>query len=330
MDLRKPGPLPARRVRGLNPAADRSLKVLIFGSTGFIGSHVTQRLRAGGHRVVGTSRSGDGADASCDLRDPVSVAETVSAVAPDTILIAAGQASIAEAWGDPAGTFQLNTGGPFNVLAAAHRFVPAAQVILTSSAGVYGAPESPDEMPFREGSRIAPASPYGASKLAAETLCLQYSRHSDLAVVITRVFNQIGPGQSDAQAPSEFSRAIVEAEQRGDATIDLPVGDPSVERDFTDVRDTADALVEIMNRRTVGVFNVCSGSGTSLMSIIDGLRANTDVAINVVSRSGPPRPLDIKSVYGSRERLGEAIGWRPRIPLAESLADLLDDWRRRV
>ncbi|MDQ2700306.1 MAG: GDP-mannose 4,6-dehydratase [Actinomycetota bacterium] len=304
--------------------------VLVISGSGFIGSHVANELEATGRRVVTTSRNGLGADLDCDFTDPASTDRAVAAARPGAIVIIAGQASVTAAWDDPPATFSANVAGPFNVLDSARRLAPDTHVLFTSSAGAYGSPGTRASVPFTESDPVSPTSPYGASKAAAEMLCRQFDRQTALTVTIARLFNQVGPGLDDAQAPAEFAREIAKAERRGERILDLPVGDPSIERDFTDVRDTAHAYSSILEHGMPGVFNVCSGTGVSLEKIIELLQQHTGIEVRVVPRPDAPRPSDIPLVYGSHGKLTGATGWRPITPLDTSLADLLADWRRRV
>jgi len=303
---------------------------LVVGATGFLGRHVADRLAETGFQVVSTSRSGEHSDFPCDLLEPETIEKVLDRTRPDAILVTAGNSSVGSAWDDPDGTFQTNTTGTFNLLEAVRLKAPSARVTLVSSAGVYGPPESPEDLPFTEASPVRPASPYGASKAAAEVLAGQYTRGYGLKVAIARVFNQIGPGQSDMQAPSEFARDIALAEDRGDRQLDLKVGNPEAERDFTDVRDTARALNAIVADSATGIFNICSGSGVRLDQIVSGLAAHTPVELGVAKTPDRAHPADVSLVVGSAARLKEATGWQPEIPLWISLLDLLDDWRRRV
>ena len=303
--------------------------MLVIGSTGFIGSHCRESLLGAGFSVHGTSTTGAGADLACDVTSPDSVDRTISSASPDAVLLTAGQASVADAWKDPVAAFRINLSGPAHVLDAMQRHCPSAQLIFASSAGVYGTPGASNSPPFSESDPVAPESPYGASKAAAEVLCHQYQRQAGMRVAVARIFNQIGPGQSDAQAPAEFSREIVKAERRGDGTLRLPVGNRLIQRDFTDVRDTARALTCMIEDGVTGNFNVCSGVATSLEEIVAGLEAISPVKVEIDETGGPRRPGDILAVYGSHEKLSAETGWHPRIPLQSSLTDLLQDWRDR-
>lgn len=277
--------------------------------------------------MIGTSTTGEGADLACELLSRESVDRAVSETQPGAILLTAGIASIADSWDDPEKTFRVNTEGLFNVLESIRRLAPGAHLLFASSAGVYGPPGSGQEMPYVESSPVRPVSPYAASKAAGEVLCRQFAAQEGIAVSVCRIFNQVGPGQSAAQAPAEFSREIARAERRGARTLRLTVGNPAVERDFTDVRDTARAFAGLIGSGATGTFNLCSGTGTSLARIVEVLAGNSPLEIETVTDPGRSRRADILSVYGSNSRLAETIGWRPEISLERSLAELLDDWR---
>lgn len=302
----------------------------MLGASGFVGAAAARHLRGLGREVIGTSSTGEGSDLACEITDPGSVERAIAESGAGTVLLAAGMASVADAWDHPDRAFRVNTAGTFHVLEATARLVPDGQVIVTSSAGVYGPPDSPSSMPFTEESPARAVSPYAASKAAAETLCHQFTRQAGLVVSICRIFNQVGPGQSDAQAPAEFSREIALAEKRGDAVLDLPVGNPEIERDFIDVRDTSRAFAELIGKNLGGTFNVCSGGAVSLARIVEILDSLTAVEVRVKTDPGRSRAGDIPTVFGANARLREATGWEPRVPLESSLDDLLEDWRGRV
>ncbi|HTU15581.1 MAG TPA: GDP-mannose 4,6-dehydratase [Solirubrobacterales bacterium] len=314
--------------RELGPVPDGP--VLVIGSTGFVGRAATESLRELGRKVVGASTTGHDSDLACDIRIPESVDRVLVAVRPAAVILAAGIASVTESWEDPAGAFTANTAGAFNLLDGTRRLAPSSQIVIASSAGVYGAPGPSGSSPFREDSPVRPASPYAASKAAAEVLCHQFTRQAGLTVTICRMFNQVGPGQGAAQAPAEFSREIALAEKRGDAGLRLTVGDPRTARDFTDVRDTGRALAGLIEARAPGVFNLCSGNPASLAEIAGILSERTRIDVELGTDPARSRKADILSVHGSSSKVREAIGWRPEIPLERSLADLLDDWRNRV
>ncbi len=307
--------------------ADGATTVLLVGATGFIGQHLQQHLLGQGHRVLGTSSDGSGAELACDIESQASVDAAIASAAPDAIVLSAGQAAVAESWRDPVFTLRSNTSGAFHLLDGMRRHAPTAHLCFLSSAAVYGAPSGVAGQPFTENSAMQPSSPYGASKAAAELLCRQHARGFGLRIAIARLFNQIGPGQPASQAPSEFASALASAEAAGEPVLELGIGNPDFQRDFTDVRDTARALARLSELELTGTFNLCRGSERSLGEIAQGLASFSQVDIKVAPDEAHERPQNIGSLPGSPEKLKRATGWQPEISFERSLEDLLKDWR---
>ena len=171
-----------------------------------------------------------------------------------------------------------------------------------------------------------PASPYAASKLAAEAVALQAWRGFGQPVVVVRPFNHIGPGQSPNFFVPALAKRIVEARRSGARS--LPVGNLTTRRDFTDVRDVVAAyrlLIErgVPRRRSTtsargGTWRCRRWRASSSNWPGRSSRCETDPALL--------RPVDVPVLRGSAELLTAATGWEPRIPLATTLADVLTSW----
>jgi GDP-4-dehydro-6-deoxy-D-mannose reductase len=303
--------------------------VMVIGETGFAGRHFRSAATDAGHRVVGTSRRPGETDLVCDVLDPRSIERALEAASPDAVLNLAGAASVAASFRDPAATFEVNAIGTLNLLEAAARVAPSAHVVSVSSGEVYGrVPES--ELPVTEQCSPRPVSPYGTSKGSMELICDQYRRTTELDVAIVRAFNHTGPGQSDAFAASTFARQVAEAERDGQDVVTLRTGNLDVERDFSDVRDVVGAYRAIVDSGLTGTFNACSGRPTPLRQIVDLLEAETPLPIEREVDRDRLRPGEPAVLYGSAQRLQEATGWRPEIPLRKTVADLLGWWRERA
>ena len=105
------------------------------------------------------------------------------------------------------------------------------------------------------------------------------------------------------------------------------MGNLSVARDFTDVRDMARAYVQALRLRLGGVYNCCSGQPVTLETLIEHLRSQTDLRVDLHPDPALARPVDTPIVAGDNSRLREETGWRPTTPIQTSLADLLESWR---
>ena len=297
----------------MNRSVERS--VLVLGASGFFGGWICRELEANGFQVIRATRSEGG-----DLLDPEGLRRLIGAERPDAIVNAAGMTSPARALADPAGCFEVNTGGVFNLLETIRLDSPDSHLVALSSAAIYSG-----EPPFDESSDTAGGTPYAASKLAMEILCGQYAREPELPVTALRCFNLTGPGEPASQATSEFTRAAIEAGPDGRAEVRFV--EPSTARDFTYIRDAARAVRLVIEREAGGIFNLCSGEATSLTGLarIIGSLAGVELTLR---GSGSGRPASgLLSIRGEGSKLREATGWEPRIPLETSLGDLLSSLR---
>jgi GDP-4-dehydro-6-deoxy-D-mannose reductase len=302
--------------------------LLLVGAGGFVGGHLARAAAATDLRVVASGRRAAGGTPGCDLLDPASVLASVEAVEPDLVINAAGAASVGHSWKAPAETFAINAAGVLNLLEAVSRKAAGAHVLCLSSADVYGIRDE-GELPLGEELVPRPVTPYGASKTAMEALCGQYVRGRDLSLGIARVFNLIGPGQSPRFAVAGFARRIAAAERDGSEGAELTLGNGDAMRDFIDVREGAQALLELSRRRLRGTYNLCSGAGKTIAELGEELASQARLPVTVAHDPSLERPADPPALVGDPTRLREATGFVPAIPLAQSLGDLLDGWRAR-
>ena len=295
------------------------MRVLVTGAAGFVGGHLAPRLEADGWEVIGTDRELDVAD------EPIFGAR-LAALAPDAIVHLAAQSSVAVSWRDPALTYRVNFLGARSVLHCTARHAPGARVLLVGSADEYGSSE-PGAPPFTESSPLRPRSPYARSKAVADLLAAAYAREG-LDVVRSRSFNHSGPGQSDAFVLSSFARQAAEI-AAGRRTPGLRVGNLDSVRDFLDIADVVDAYARLLDRAVpAGAYNVARGIGVRIGDVLDRLLALAGVQARIEVDPQLVRPLDVS--VGDATRLREATGWEPRIPLEESLENLLAHWRRTL
>lgn len=296
------------------------MKALVTGADGFVGRHLLEHLRASGDEVVGVDRE-------CDVTDVESVLATLQRVRPDTIYHLAALTAVGESWSNPVEYTRVNVLGTKNVLDAASEVVPAASVVLVSSADVYGVVGLAD-LPLVETFRVAPANPYASSKVEAEHVAHDAVRERRQRVVIARPFNHLGPGQSTAfVVPALVDRLLQAADDGADEIL---VGDLSTRRDFSDVRDVVRAYRLLVEKGIGGeVYNIASGVDVGLFDIAQRLVAAIAPHVSLVTDDSLLRPVDIPVSMGSYEKLRRATKWRPSISLDTSLRDVIDEMRRR-
>jgi GDP-4-dehydro-6-deoxy-D-mannose reductase len=283
-------------------------RTLVTGPGGFVGRHLRERL---GESFVPFEG---------DVLDAAAVGAAVREVQPDAVVHLAAESSVAGSWENAARVWTVNVVGTVNLLEAVRREQRRARVVFPSTGEVYGRAE---RVPTPEDERVAPLSPYAASKAAGEVACAQARRGSGLDVVVARAFNNEGPGRDERFAVGSWTNQIVRLEAMGGGT--LLVGDLSAERDLTDVRDVCRAYALLLDPSvSAGTYNVASGQAVAMRRVLDLLVEQAGVPVRVEQEDARLRPADIPLLAGDPARLQAATGWEPKIPLERTLADALE------
>jgi GDP-4-dehydro-6-deoxy-D-mannose reductase len=313
-------------------------RVLVTGVSGFVGRHLVRALVSRGAQVHGSDVAAPppgGADSGLaslvsgfDVRDPEGVCVRITESRPDVIVHLAARSNAGESFRSPTETFDVNAIGTWNLLDATRAAAPGARVLLVGTGEVYG----PQPMGTRvdEEAPLRPVSPYALSKAAAEAMGGIAHDRFGLDVVHTRSFGHLGPGQSSRFFLPAFASQIAEIEcGRGEPV--LRVGNLDVTRDLCDVRDVVVAYADLIERGRPGsVYNVCRGEGISLRAVAQDLVARARVPIRIEVDPQRMRPADVPYLVGDPTRIHAEIGWRSAMPLANTLDDVLAEWRTGV
>ena len=314
------------------------MRIFLTGATGFAGSHLVDRLLADGHELFALVHSATShqqlpavaqvKEIPGDLLQLTSLKRVVAEVRPDIIFHLAGQAYPALSWQNPALTMAVNAGGTANLLEAAVAY-GRPRVVVVTSAEIYG-PIRDDMLPLTEATIPEPRHPYGISKMAAGQLVSVYWQRYQLPVVEARPFNHIGPRQMPGFVVPDFASQLA-AIKLGQKPPLMSVGNLNAQRDFTDVRDVAAAYVDLADKGHSGeAYLICSGQPVSIHDLLNILSEQADVTVEVVFDPARMRPSDTPRLYGSYGKIEEHTGWRPQIPLRQSLQDALNDWLERL
>jgi GDP-4-dehydro-6-deoxy-D-mannose reductase len=234
---------------------------------------------------------------------------------------------VGASWRDPVAVLRVNAEGTLHVLRACTA-AGVDRVLAVASADVYGV-VTEAELPLAESSPLRPTSPYAASKVAADALAQQAFLGHGLGVVRVRPFNHLGPGQSEQFVAPAIAARIARAERDGDDAI--AVGNLSARRDITDVRDVVRAYRLLIEAGAAGeVYNVCTGEDLAVQTLADLLVGLARRPMALVPDPALLRPVDLPVLRGDASKLRTATGWAPRIPVEQTVADLLDDMRERI
>ncbi len=200
--------------------------------------------------------------------------------------------------------------------------------MLMGSAAEYGC-VGEDQLPIGEDCQAGPRSQFGESKCAQTRVARDEAIRYGLDIVSLRPFNMIGPGQPEHYLAGSLIRRLL-AQGQGGTRVAISVTNGSSTRDFVDVRDVADAVVDVVQKLPphpgrVRVFNVCTGQETSVRQLAQHL-CHIAGGCDVVDAENSSSE-EIDRSCGDPRKLEGAVGWRPSIDWQESVRDA---WLEKV
>lgn len=310
-------------------------KGLVIGAAGFVGKYLIEAMHSDGMEVYATKLPHEKLETShaqvmdLDIMDKEAVAALLFEVRPDYIFHLAAQSSVGLAWKNPGLTVDVNIKGSLNVMDAVRELFYAPRVLLIGSGEEYGH-ILPGETPISETNAIRPGNIYAATKACQNMIGNIYYRAYDMRLMMVRAFNHIGPGQASTFVVSDFCRQVAEIE-KGIREPVMMVGNLAAKRDFTDVRDVVKAYVSLIQLGEPGeTYNVGSGKAREIRSILELIVSQSDREIRIEVDPNKIRPVDVPIIEADITKLNRLTGWRPRIPLEQTVRETLDYWRACV
>lgn len=302
--------------------AVRRMKLLITGCYGFIGSSVADYAIRHGHQVFGVDRTEQhgailGMEVLRCALDQPEFRDLLTEYRPDTVVHAAGSASVGYSFNEPREDFHMAVGTWGALLDAVRKADIRPIVIFPSSAAVYG---NPQRLPVSEQDSLRPISPYGFHKVICEQLAQEYARCFGLQVVVARLFSTVGPRQRRLLVWELFRQAV---EDHPYVTIQ---GSGLESRDFLHVEDISEYFLGLAERRSEGFLavNIGSGVSTSVRAVADHILKSVGSARRIVTLN-KELPGDPKAWKADVSLLHSLVPHRPRA-IHEAIEACVEQW----
>ena len=319
------------------------MKVLVTGAGGMVGSHMVELLHSQGHDVLGTYYKPttditelDSAISmmECDVRYYASVQKIIADFKPDQIFHLAAQSYPTVSWVRPQETMDTNINGTVNIFEAVKsvrvldgRYDP--MVVVACSSAEYGQTLNEIEDPYVvETAQLKPLHPYGVSKVGQDLLSFQYFMNDHIRCIRVRIFNSTGTRKVN-DVTSDFTKRAVLAERSGVYT--LRVGNLETKRAIMDQRDLVNGLLLLAEKGIPGeVYNISSEYCYQMKDIVTMIEEQIGHKFELVVDSKLLRPTDERIIIGNIDKLKRDTGWKQQIPMKQTVADMLDYWRKKL
>jgi NAD dependent epimerase/dehydratase len=306
-------------------------KILVTGASGFIGSHLTEKLVEIGCEVkafvkynfqndwgwLEHSKIKDEIEIyTGDIRDYDAVYDAASDV--DVIFHLAALIGIPYSYVSPLAYIKTNVEGTYNILQSARQH-NLDRVIVTSTSETYG---SAQYVPIDEEHPMVGQSPYSASKISADQLAISYHRSFDMPVIIARPFNTYGPRQSARAIIPTIITQILNGQK------EIKLGNLSPTRDFNYVKDTAAGFISLaQSDKTIGeITNIGSNFEISMRDTVDLIVRLTGENVKIVTDEQRVRPdkSEVDRLYCDNSKIKKLTAWEPEYTLEAGLKESID------
>ncbi len=312
------------------------MNILVTGGAGFIGYHLCSSLLEKGHalavadslhpyydpalkqkRVQALRDRGDFTFYRQDILDEEGMHRLFEREQPDAIIHLAAVPGVRGSLQEPLTYVDIDVKGTVQMLEMAKRY-GVKRFLFASSSSVYG--DRPIDHPLREEEvSLSVASPYAASKLAAEVFCRTYSQLYGLSITCLRFFTVYGPHQRPDMAISRFVQRLLHNQP-------LPLYDTNSMRDYTYVDDIVNGMEAALSKMDGWqVYNLGSGKPVGLLDLVRMLETVTGKKAELAVSGA--QPGDVSGTWADTTAARERLGWKPRVTLAEGLDRYCQWWR---
>ncbi len=320
------------------------MKILVTGAGGMVGSHMVELLYAQGHEVAGTyyNPTTDITEISeeinmmeCDVRYPQNIEKIIFEYLPEQIYHLAAQSYPTVSWEKPYETIETNINGTIAVYEAIkkvrkmvnHNYDPV--VVVACSSAEYGETLNQidgDNIYVKETAELQPLHPYGISKVGQDLISFQYFMNDHIRCIRARIFNSTGTRKVN-DVTSDFTKRAVLAEKSG--VYELRTGNLETKRAIMDQRDLVSALILLAEKGKSGeAYNISSEHIYQMRDIVAMIEDQIGHKLDIRIDDTLLRPTDERIIVGDVTKLKKDTGWEQKIPMTQTVADMLDYWRR--
>ncbi|MBT3249341.1 MAG: NAD-dependent epimerase/dehydratase family protein [Candidatus Pacebacteria bacterium] len=313
--------------------------ILITGGTGFVGSHLVEKLAELGQKNIHVTSYSDKPGFvhqllpssqihQLDLTDQEKTFALIEKIKPNQIYHLASLAAVGKSFNNTKKVLDNNTQLQLNILEAVKKFSPDSRLLVIGSAMSYDLTKSYDghsPQSITETYPLGPASPYAVSKAMQDLLAYSYYQSFGMDIIRARPFNHIGERQTPDFAVAAFAQQISAIEKNQQQI--LQVGNLTASRDFTDVKDMVKAYMLLMEKGIAGqVYNIGTGHGHQIQEVLNLMLGFAEVKIEVEIDQARMRPSDVPTAIANPAKIKD-LGWQPEIKIEETLKRILLYWR---
>lgn len=304
------------------------MKYLITGGAGFIGSSLTERLLRRGDEIVCVDNFNDFYDPAvkrrniksfladgsyklieADIRDFEKIKKIICENGFDCVVHFAARAGVRPSIIEPELYKEVNVGGTTNIISAC-RMSDCKKIVVASSSSVYG---NYPEVPFSEDMfPLAPASPYGSTKLRGEEICRKCWKDYGVKSACLRFFTVYGPRQRPEMAIHKFTRRIISGEE-----IEI-FGLGSSSRDYTYIDDIIDGVVAVIDKDFgFEIFNLGDSSPVNILGLVKIIEKAVGKEAKI--KFAPVQEGDVERTFADISKASKELNYSPGVSIEEGI-----------
>lgn len=321
-------------------------KILVTGSTGFVGSHLVEYLlKKKKYKIFCTKRYHlsrmDNTKSffdkvtwvDCDITDPISTQKTIKKINPTKIFHFAAESFVSPSWDHPTRYMSVNYNGTLNLLEAMRSNNSKGKIILPGSGEEYGEILR-NELPITDNTVLRPVNPYAVTKIAQDLIGYVYFKSYGVNVIRTRTFNHEGPRREKVFGISSYAYQIARIEKKLQEPI-IKVGHLEDKRNFTHVLDIVDAYWLASEKCKPGeLYLIGNEKKDSIFTFRQALKKLISLSkvkkIKFKSHAPFIRPTNVPYLIADTKKFKKITGWKINNNFDDILVDTLNYWRSKV